>query len=233
MIGEESSPIKENVTSYDFSTILQKVFLMMTLGLAVTGITSFIVANNLNILAFVLETWSIWLIAELALVIILSFNIKKMGAGTCTLTFFLYAIVNGLTLSTIFLAYTYSSIASTFFITAGMFGAAAIYGKVTNKDLTKFGSFLIMALFGLIIASVVNIFIQNDMFSFIVSVIGILIFIGLTAYDVQKIKAISEEVGTGDQDKFTQIVTMGALTLYLDLINIFLKLLRLLGKRKN
>lgn len=232
MIGEETSPIREETKSYDFSTVLQKVFSMMTLGLAVTGITSLIVANNLTILAFVVETWNIWLIAELLLVIILSLNIKKMGTGTCTLTFFLYAIVNGLTLSTIFIAYTYSSIASTFFITAGMFGAAALYGKVTKKDLTKFESFLMMGLFGIIIASIVNIFIQNSMLNFITSIVGILIFIGLTAYDVQKIKAFSIEIGAGDPEKFTQVVVMGALNLYLDFINIFLKLLSLFGKRR-
>ena len=232
MIGEETSPIQEETKSYDFSTVLQKVFSMMTLGLAVTGITSLIVSNNLTILAFVIETWTIWLIAELLLVIILSLNIRKMGTGTCTLTFFLYAIVNGLTLSTIFLAYTYSSIASTFFITAGMFGAAALYGKVTQKDLTKFGSFLMMGLFGIIIASIVNIFIQNNMLNFITSIVGIIIFIGLTAYDIQKIKAFSIEIGAGDSEKFTQVVVMGALNLYLDFINIFLKLLSLFGKRR-
>lgn len=233
MIGEESSPIRENVTSYDFTSVMQKVFLMMTLGLAVTGITSFIVANSLTLLSFVANTWTIWLIAELVLVIILSLNITKMGTGTCILTFFIYSIVNGLTLSTIFLAYTASSIASTFFITAGMFGAAALYGKVTKKDLTKLGSYLLMGLFGIIIAGIINIFIQNSMLNFITSIIGIITFIGLTAYDVQKIRDYSETIGAGDPEKFTQVVTIGALNLYLDFINIFLKLLSLFGKRRD
>lgn len=233
MIGEESSPIRENITSYDFSSVMQKVFLMMTLGLAVTGITSFVVANSLTLLSFVASTWTIWLIAELVLVIILSLNITKMGTGTCILTFFIYSIVNGLTLSTIFLAYTASSIASTFFITAGMFGSAAVYGKVTKKDLTKLGSYLLMGLIGIIIAGIINIFIQNSMLNFITSIIGIIIFIGLTAYDVQKIRDYSETIGAGDPEKFTQVVTIGALNLYLDFINIFLKLLSIMGKRRN
>lgn len=233
MFEEEMSPIQESTKSFSISTIFEKVFFMMTLGLAVTGITSIVIASVPTFFAFVLETWTIWAIAEIVLVLILSFNLHKMGTGTCILTFLIYAIINGITLSSIFFVYTLGSIASTFFITAGMFGAAAIYGKTTKKDLTSLGSYLLMGLIGIIIAGIVNIFIQNSMLNFITSIIGIIIFIGLTAYDVQKIKAFSESVGTGNQEQITQVATMGALSLYLDFINIFLKLLSLFGKRRD
>ena len=226
------SPISEEHKEANFSTVLQKVFYMMTAGLAVTGITSLLTLYIPQILLFVANYWQILVVAELILVVILSLNLKNMGTATCRIAFYLYAILNGLTLSPVFLVYTETSIASTFFITAAMFGGAALYGHKTNRDLTKFGSFFIMALFGIIIAGIVNLFIMNSILDFIISVIGILLFIGITAYDVQKIKGIYALVDDNDEEKMTQVVTVGALNLYLDFINIFLKILNLTGKRR-
>ena len=205
---------------------------MMTAGLAVTGITSLLTIYTPQILLFVANCWQILAFAELILVIILSLNLKNMGTATCRITFYLYAILNGLTLSPIFLVYAGTSIASTFFITAAMFGGAALYGHKTDKDLTKFGNFFFMALLGIIIAGIVNLFIMNSTLDFVISVIGILLFIGITAYDVQKIKALYTLVDGSDEERMTQVVTIGALNLYLDFINIFLKILSLTGKRR-
>lgn len=226
------SQMAEQKRELDISTVMQKVFLMMTLGFVVTALTSLITVNVPRILYFVINFWQPLLLAEFLLVIILSYNIKNMGTATCNIAFYLYAILNGLTLSIIFFAYTESSIASTFFIAATMFGLAALYGKKTNKDLTKFGTFFMMGLIGLLLAGVINLFLMNSMVDFVATVVGIVLFIGVTAYDVQKIKEISTVVGDGDEEKMTQVVTMGALSLYLDFINIFLKLLALSGKRR-
>lgn len=226
------SPISEEHKEASFSTVLQKVFYMMTAGLAVTGITSLLTLYIPQILLFVANYWQILVVAELILVVILSLNLKNMGTATCRIAFYLYAILNGLTLSPIFLVYAETSIASTFFITAAMFGGAALYGHKTNRDLTKFGSFFIMALFGIIIAATVNLFIMNNTLDFVISVIGILLFIGITAYDIQKIKELNMSVDGSDEERMTQVVTIGALNLYLDFINIFLKILSLTGRRR-
>lgn len=236
MMGDESSPIEmqQNVRiETNLSSVMQKVFFMMTGGLVVTAIVSLITVNIPQFLLFVLDSWYVWAIAEILLVAFLSARIEKIGTGTGILAFVLYAAVNGVTLSTIYLAYTFSSIASVFFITAGMFGGAALVGKFTKMDLTKVGSYAIMALFGLIIAGIVNIFIQNDMVGFVTSIVGIVVFIALTAYDVQKIKSYAETIGEDNPEGSSKLVIMGALSLYLDFINIFLKLLRLMGKRRN
>lgn len=230
----EDSPVEYNQTNtLSLSSVLQKVFLYMTGGLVITGITALAVVNITPLLAFALNSYWVWLIAELVLVIFLSARIQKMGSLTATLSFILYSIVNGVTLSTIFLVYTESSIASVFFITAGMFGVTALFGKATKIDLTKFGSYMIMALFGLIIAGIVNIFLGNNMVNLITAVVGVFVFIGLTAYDVQKIKNYSNEIGEDNSENTKKLVIMGALSLYLDFINIFLKLLSIFGKRKD
>lgn len=233
MIGDENSVIQERSNTIDFSKIMERVFLMMTLGLAITGLTSLIVVSIPGMLRFAISSWIIWAIAELVLVIILSWNLNRMGANACRISFIMYAIVNGITLSTIFLLYEISSIYTTFFITAGMFICAAVYGKVTKCDLSKMGNILFMVLIGLIIAGIVNIFIMNNMLSFIISAIGVVTFVGITAYDVQKIKAYSESMNVEDEDVSTRVVTWGALALYLDFVNLFLKLLRFFGKRKD
>ena len=217
------------------SDVFFKVFGWMFIGLIVTAITAFATASSPALLGTIFSNNVYWiglLIAELVLVIVLTARIHKMSKTTATLMFLLYSLVNGLTLSTIFLVYDFGSISSVFFITAAMFGVMALYGYTTKKDLTKIGSILLMALIGLIIASIVNIFWLNDTFSFIVAAIGVVIFVGLTAYDVQKIKVMASEVGT-ENDFIEKFAIIGALTLYLDFINLFLKLLRLLGKSRD
>jgi FtsH-binding integral membrane protein len=173
---------------------------------------------------------TIWVLfaVELGLVIYLSARINKLSNGVATTMFYIYSILNGLTLAPIFMVYTEASIATTFFITAGTFGAMTIAGYVTKQDLTKFGSFLFMALIGLVVCMIVNLFIQNSMFGFLISAAGVLIFTGLTAWDTQAIKRMCAE---SDPSMIGKVATMGALTLYLDFINLFLHLLRILGSR--
>lgn len=239
MIEKETSPIEMNTVttaSTSLTSILQKVFMMMAGGLVVTGITSFLIFRNIEMLLSVAENYWIWAIAEIAVVIFLSGRIQKIGVGTAIASFVVYSILNGITLSIIFLVYALADITSAFFITAGTFLSAALYGKITKKRLDTIGSYLMMGLFGLIIAGIVNIILGNEMLDFIIACVGIVIFIGLTAYDVQKIKSYAElmpeENSAEDAERSNKLVVMGALTLYLDFINIFLKVLTILGRRK-
>ena len=173
--------------------------------------------------------WVIML-APLAVVFYMSFGIAKMSAAKAQTTFWVFAALMGASLSSIFLIYTGASITRVFFITAGTFGAMSIYGYTTKRDLTKLGSFLIMGLIGIIIASIVNIFMQSSMMYFVISILGVLIFVGLTAYDTQKIKNMYAASDTGEI--MGKKAVMGALTLYLDFINLFIMLLRLFGQRR-
>jgi len=168
--------------------------------------------------------------AELGLVVWLSARIQQMTAERASLLFIIYSVLNGLTMSTIFLLYTSASISSTFFITAGTFGAMSFYGYTTKKDLTSWGNLLFMGLIGLVIATVVNMFLQSSMLYYILNYVGVLVFVGLTAYDTQKIKKLANSLNSEEDAKKGAI--MGALTLYLDFINLFLYLLRLFGDRK-
>ncbi len=236
MIGDEGSPIRmqeSGSVENSFASVMQRVFFMMAGGLAITAVASLLTVSIPEFFLFVLDSFWLWAIAEIVLVIFLSARIEKIGTGTGTLAFVLYSAVNGITLSPIFLAYANSSIASAFFVTAGMFAGSAIIGKVTKMDLSKVGSYAMMALIGLIIAGIVNIFISNSMVDFITCVIGIVVFIALTAYDTQKIKQYAEGMSESDSDRKSKLVIMGALSLYLDFINIFLKILRLMGRRRN
>jgi FtsH-binding integral membrane protein len=173
--------------------------------------------------------WVIML-APLGVVFYMSFGIAKMSASKAQTTFWVFAALMGASLSSIFLMYTGASITRVFFITAGTFGAMSIYGYTTKKDLTKLGSFLMMGLFGIIIASVVNIFMKSTMMYFVISILGVLIFVGLTAYDTQKIKNMYMASDSGEL--MGKKAVMGALTLYLDFINLFIMLLRLFGQRR-
>ena len=170
------------------------------------------------------------MLAPLGVVFYMSFNIAKMNAAKAQTTFWVFAALMGASLSSIFLMYTGASITRVFFITAGTFGSMSIYGYTTNRDLTKLGSFLMMGLFGIIIASVVNIFMKSSMMYFVISILGVLIFVGLTAYDTQKIKNRYLESDSGEL--MGKKAVMGALTLYLDFINLFIMLLRLFGQRR-
>ena len=173
-----------------------------------------------------------WLVmlAPLGVVLYMSFGIAKMSAAKAQTTFWIFAALMGVSLSSIFIQYTGGSIARVFFITSGTFGAMSIYGYTTKRDLTKLGSFLMMGLFGIIIASVVNIFMKSTMMYFVISILGVLIFVGLTAYDTQKIKNMYMASDSGEL--MGKKAVMGALTLYLDFINLFIMLLRLFGQRR-
>ena len=215
------------------SQVMKRVYLKMFLGLLVTALVSFFCAGSPAVLSFYAQhSWLIWglFIAELVLVFAISGGISRMQSSTATALFFLFAVVNGLALFPIFLVYTHVSIAKTFFITAATFGAMSIYGYFTTKDLTRWGSFLMMALIGLIICTVINIFWANSTFDWIISGLGVLIFVGLTAWDTQKIKqwaAAAPFEATG------KLATLGALSLYLDFINLFLYLLRFFGNSRD
>ncbi len=214
------------------STIfLAKVFNWMAMGLGITGIVAYFTASSGFARAIVSSPlFFVLIVAELGLVFYLSARINKIAAATASGLFIGYSVLNGLTLSTVFLAYTSSSIAGTFFITAGMFGAMAVYGLVTKRDLSGLGSFLFMGLIGILIASVVNIFLKSSGMSWMISLLGVFIFTGLTAYDVQKIKNMGEEgIMTQGEEAIKKGSIMGALALYLDFINLFLMLLRFFG----
>lgn len=229
---EHANPITLPQARREASTIfLAKVFNLMTVGLAITGIIAFL-TDYTGLAAIIIGSplFLILVLAELGLVFYLSARVEKIQAATASGLFIGYSVLNGLTLSVIFLAYTHTSIAGTFFIAAGMFGAMAVYGMVTKRDLSGFGSFLFMGLIGIIIASIVNIFLQSSSVHWAISFLGVLIFTGLTAYDVQKIKRIGEEGLMAQGDELVRKGTvMGALTLYLDFINLFLMLLRFFG----
>lgn len=215
------------------SIFLAKVFNWMAMGLGATGLVALLTAESGLALSIASSPiFFILIIAELGLVFFLSARVEKIKSGTASLMFYTYAILNGLTLSVIFLAYTRASIAGTFFITAGMFAAMAVYGTVTKRDLSGFGSFLFMGLIGIIIASIVNIFLNSSSLYWAISLIGVFIFTGLTAYDVQKIKNMGEKgILEQGEEAIKKGAIMGALALYLDFINLFLMLLRFLGNR--
>jgi len=213
------------------SIFLAKVFNWMAVGLGITGIVAYATAAT-GLAARIINSPLFLIIAlgTLGLVFFLSARIDKIQASTASALFVAYSVLNGLFFSTIFLRYTGASIASTFVITAGMFGAMAAYGLVTKRDLSGWGSFLFMGLIGLIIASIVNIFLKSSGVYWVTSMIGVLIFTGLTAYDVQKIKRMGEEgIMSQGQEAITKGSIMGALALYLDFINLFLMLLRFFG----
>ena len=218
-----------------YRTLMGKVYLWMTLALAVTGLTSLYVASSPGLVQSIFASrGTFWLlvIAELALVFILSARIMKMSFSTAGIMFALYSVLNGVTMSFIFIAYTSTSIATAFFVTAGMFAAMSFIGFVTKKDLSSFGSFFTMALIGLIIASVVNIFLNSSVMYWIITYVGVLLFVGLTAYDTQKIEQMLIEYGDEVNDSTQKLALIGSLSLYLDFINLFLYILRLFGNNK-
>ena len=218
-----------------FPVLMRKVYVWMTLALVITGFTAYGVATSPGILQMIygnsIVMWGL-IIAEVGLVIGVSAAINRLSLTTATMMFILYSVINGALLSSIFMIYTASSIATVFFITAGTFGAMALVGYTTKTDLTSMGKILFMALIGLVIATLVNLFIKSSGFSLILSYVGVLIFVGLTAYDSQKIKQMlmmAPDAGEGAQ----KIALLGALSLYLDFINLFLYLLRIFGSRRD
>lgn len=225
---------REWEVSNAFPVLMRKVYVWMTLALVITGFTAYGVATSPGILQTIYSNqilfWGM-IIAEFALVIGVSAAINRLSLTTATLMFILYSVINGALMSYIFLAYTASSIATVFFITAGTFGVMAFIGYTTKTDLSSIGKIVMMALIGLVIATLVNLFIKSEGFTLILSYVGVLVFVGLTAYDTQKIKQMllqAPDAGEGAQ----KMALLGALSLYLDFINLFIYLLRIFGKRE-
>ena len=232
----ETVPLKQTEVQIRVNTFVRSVYNWMAIGLALTGIIAFYVANTPAIRNVIFGNQILFfglIIAELALVFILSARIHKMQAATGTALFLIYSGLNGATLSFIFLVYTSSSITSTFFSCAATFVACSIYGWTTKRDLTSLGGFMFMGLIGIIIASVVNVFLRNSAMSMIISYIGVFVFIGLTAYDTQYIKNMAlNQPADLEAGVMRKGAIIGALKLYLDFINLFLMLLRILGNRE-
>ncbi|XKM13275.1 Bax inhibitor-1/YccA family protein [Orbaceae bacterium ac157xtp] len=234
-------------TGAKVQTYMSQVYGWMSVGLALTGFMAWYASTNTNILnlLFTIEhgygysyisglsffSWML-IIAQFGLVFVLSGMITRLSGTAATTLFMLYSLLTGLTLTSVFIVYTASSIASVFFITAGMFAALAFYGYTTKRDLSGLGRFLFMGLIGIVLASLVNIFMQSTEVMWAITYIGVFVFAGLTAYDTQKLKMFGERLPTDDANMFRRFVILGALTLYLDFINLFIMLLRILGDRR-
>ncbi len=208
------------------------VFNYMGLGLALTGLVAFALASNEAAMMSIWGSGLKWvaIFAPVALVFFLSFKVATLSFQTAQALFFAYAALMGVSMSSILWAFTGQSVARVFFITAGLFGAMSLYGYTTKRDLSGFGSFLFMGLIGIVIASLVNLFLQSTMMQFVISVIGVLVFTGLTAYDVQEIKSVYYE--RDGQETTSKKALIGALKLYLDFINLFISLINLFGDRR-
>jgi FtsH-binding integral membrane protein len=216
-------------------TYMAQVYGWMTCGLLLTAFVAGYAASNENIMALVFSsqiTFFGLIIAQLALVFVLSGMIHRLSAGVATTLFMLYSALTGLTLSSILFIYTAESIAATFVVTAGMFGAMSLYGYTTKRDLSGFGNMLFMALIGIILASLVNFWLKSETLMWVVTYVGVIVFVGLTAYDTQKLKNIGSQIDVQDKSTLRKYSILGALTLYLDFINLFLMLLRIFGNRR-
>jgi FtsH-binding integral membrane protein len=216
-----------------FPVLMRKVYVWMTLALVITGMTAYGVASSPGILQMMFSNTAVFwvlVIAEIALVVGVSAAINRLSLATATLMFIIYSVINGALLSPIFLVYTASSISTVFFITAGTFAAMAVVGYTTKTDLSSMGKYLLMALIGMIIATIVNVFIKSEGMTLILSYIGVLVFVGLTAYDSQKIKQMLLQAPDASEAS-QKLALLGALSLYLDFINLFIYLLRIFGKR--
>ena len=216
------------------NTFLSRVYGWMTLALVISGVTAFLAATNETIIRLTIGNgfgFLILAVAELALVWWLTASIHKISSGAAFFAFILYSVLNGVTLSSIFLVYKIESIFMVFFISAGMFAAMAVYGTVTKSSLSSFGKYFAMALVGIIIASLVNFLLRSPMLDWFLSMITVVLFTGLTAYDAQKMLAVSNNAS--DDEVFKKASVIGALELYLDFINIFLAMLRLFGRRRD
>jgi FtsH-binding integral membrane protein len=233
-LNYQSVAAREEKVAVAFPALMRKVYVWMSMALVITGLTAWVVAHNYTLLNLIYgNSATIWIlfIAELGLVFALSAAINKLSLPVATLMFVVYSVLNGAVLSSIFLVYTMSSIATVFFITAGTFAAMSVFGYVTKKDLSTMGKMLMMALIGLIIATVVNLFMKSSGLDMIISYAGVLIFVGLTAWDTQKIKQMCLQAPDASES-MQKLALLGALSLYLDFINLFIYLLRILGNRE-
>ena len=219
-------------TGSRIQTYMSHVYGWMAVGLLLTAFVAWFASNNYQLVMFLARIMWVLLIAEIGLVFAISGMINRLSGSTATTLFMLYSVINGLTFSIYFKYYTSSSIASVFFITAGMFSALAVYGYTTKRNLSGIGSFLFMGLIGIVIASLVNIFLQSAPLMWAITYIGVFVFAGLTAYDTQKLKEFGVNLSQNDQNMFRRYVILGALTLYLDFINLFIMLLRIFADRR-
>ncbi len=235
MDNQISETTREHVGVKSYQALyMTKVYNWMALALFITGVVAYITATTPGMIETIVGSKLLFyglLIGELLLVVYLTSAIRRLSQTTAITVFLIYSVLNGLTLSVIFLVYTSASISTTFFVTAGTFAAMSLYGYTTKRDLTSIGNMAFMALIGIIIASVVNFFLKSEMMYWIISYLGVAVFVGLTAYDTQKLKRIGSE-GFASEESMEKMAIMGALTLYLDFINMFLFLLRILGDRK-
>ncbi|CUU23405.1 BAX inhibitor (BI)-1/YccA family protein [Duffyella gerundensis] len=221
--------------SAGLQTYMAQVYGWMTCGLLLTAFVAWFAARTPAVMELVFAsrvTFFGLIIAQLALVFVLSGLVHKLSGATATALFMLYSALTGVTMASIFLVYTYSSIASTFVVTGGMFGVMSFYGYTTKRDLSRMGSLLFMALIGIVLASLVNIWLKSTPLMWAITYIGVLVFVGLTAYDTQKLKNIGEGIDVDDRENLRRYSILGALTLYLDFINLFLMLLRIFGNRR-
>ena len=234
-ISQAAGAVTASRATVDVQTrVINQVYTWMTLGLALTATVGYYAAESQMLRNLIFSNGFVMIgliIAQLGIVVGLSAGINRLSGSAATGLFILYSALTGLTFSVIFMVYTYSSIASTFFVTSGTFAAMSVFGHTTKRDLTKLGSIAFMALIGIILASLVNMFMQNSMLELGISVIGVLLFTGLTAYDAQRIKEMAATVSDGESE--AKVSVMGALSLYLNFINLFLMLLRFLGVSRN
>lgn len=223
-------------TTYDYALrdYMVKVYNHMSVALGISGLIAFLVASSPALMQAIFGTPLAWvaMLAPLGFVFFFSYKLNSISAATAKTYLWIYSALMGISLSTIFIAYTGTSVARVFFITASVFGGMSLYGYTTKKDLTGMGSFLMMGLIGLIVASLVNIFLKSSAMEFAISLIGVFLFIGLTAYDTQRIKQTYYHFA-GNTEMVSKMAVMGALNLYMDFINLFLMLLRFFGDRRN
>ena len=233
--NNEMTAERSSVFSINMPGLMRDVYAWMAIALVITGFTAYTVAGSPLLLGLVFSSkFGMWglVLATVALVWHLSSAVGRMSLKKVAAMFLVYSVLNGITMASIFVVYTMTSIASVFFITAGTFGVMSVYGYVTKADLTKMGNICLMALFGLIVATVVNLFMDNTLLQTIIAYAGILIFVGLTAYDTKRIRELAYTYNARATDEGQKLAIMGALTLYLDFINLFIYMLRIFGDRK-
>lgn len=233
--NNEMTAERDSAFSINMPGLMRDVYAWMAIALVITGFTAYTVAGSPLLLGLVFSSkFGMWglVLATIALVWHLSAAVGRMSLKKVAAMFLVYSVLNGITMASIFVVYTMTSIASVFFITAGTFGVMSVYGYVTKADLSKMGNICLMALFGLIVATIVNLFMDNTLLQTIIAYAGILIFVGLTAYDTKRIRELAYTYNARATDEGQKLAIMGALTLYLDFINLFLYMLRIFGDRK-
>ena len=224
-------PVGNSRTQSTSMTFLNQVYAWMTSGLFITAVVAYFVANSPELLTFSIQFFWILFIAQIGLVVMISGRINSLSQSVATGMFLIYSALMGITLAGIFVVYTHGSIALVFLITAGTFGATSLYGYTTKKDLSGMGSMFFMALIGIIIASFANFFLRSEGLMWVLTYAGVLIFVGLTAYSTQNLKRMAEQLA-GDEEAMKKFAIVGALTLYLDFLNLFIRLLQIFGKRR-